>query len=40
MKRYAMTVLLKDDPELIREYEKYHANIWPEVTDSRREKRD
>ncbi len=31
MKRYAMTVLLKDDPELIRRYEDYHANPWPEV---------
>ena len=33
MKRYAMTVLLKDDPEVIRKYEEYHANVWPEVTD-------
>ncbi len=26
-----MTVLLKDGPDVIRKYEKYHANIWPEV---------
>jgi L-rhamnose mutarotase len=31
MKRYAQTVMLKDDPEIIRKYEKYHANPWPET---------
>lgn len=31
MKRYAMMVLLKDDPEVIRKYEQYHANPWPET---------
>ena len=31
MKRFAMTVLLKDDPEVIRRYDEYHANPWPEV---------
>lgn len=31
MKRFAQTVLLKDDPEIIRRYEAYHANPWPEV---------
>ena len=31
MKRYAMTVMLKDDPEIIRRYEEYHANAWPET---------
>ena len=31
MKRFAQTVLLKDDPEVIRQYEAYHANPWPEV---------
>jgi len=31
MKRFAQTVLLKSDPEVIRRYEQYHANIWPEV---------
>lgn len=31
MKRYAMTVMLKDDAEVIRQYEEYHANAWPET---------
>ena len=31
MKRYAQTVLLKDDPEVIRKYEAYHAKPWPET---------
>ena len=31
MKRYAMAVMLKDDPEIIRKYEAYHAHPWPEV---------
>jgi len=31
MKRYAFTVLLKDDPGIIRRYEEYHSRIWPEV---------
>ena len=34
MKRYAMTVLLRDDPEIIRRYEAYHANPWPEVNEA------
>ena len=29
MKRYAQTVMLKDDPEAIQQYEEYHANPWP-----------
>ena len=33
MKRFAMTVLLKDDPALIKQYEEYHANVWPEVVE-------
>jgi L-rhamnose mutarotase len=31
MKRYAQTVMLKDDPEIIRRYEAYHANPYPET---------
>lgn len=31
MKRFAQAVRLKDDPEIIRQYEEYHANPWPEV---------
>lgn len=34
MKRYCLTLDLKNDPELIREYEKYHAEVWPEVISS------
>lgn len=33
MKRFAQTVMLKDDPEIIRQYEEYHANPWPEVVE-------
>ncbi len=33
MKRIAMTVMLKDDPKIIREYEDYHANPWPQVVE-------
>jgi L-rhamnose mutarotase len=36
MKRFAQTVLLKDDPDIIRKYEEYHANVWPEVTEGGR----
>jgi len=31
MKRFALTVLLKDDPQIIQQYEAYHTNPWPEV---------
>jgi L-rhamnose mutarotase len=31
MKRYAQTVLLKDDQEIIRCYDAYHAHPWPEI---------
>ena len=34
MKRYCLTLDLKDDPKLIAEYEKYHEKIWPEITRS------
>jgi L-rhamnose mutarotase len=33
MKRYAQTVVLKDDPEIIRRYEAYHANPFPETNE-------
>ena len=33
MKRFAQTVLLKDDPEIIRQYEYHHAHPWPEVVE-------
>lgn len=35
-KRYCLALDLKDDPNLIEEYKRYHApgNAWPEVTTS------
>ena len=37
MHRYCLTLDLKDDPQLIREYEAYHHRIWPEITSSIKE---
>jgi L-rhamnose mutarotase len=34
MKRYCLTVDLKDDAELIAEYEEYHNNVWPGIKKS------
>lgn len=34
MKRYCLTVDLKNDPQLIGEYEAYHKEIWPEIRES------
>lgn len=34
MKRYCLTLDLKDDPKLIAEYKRYHEKIWPEITRS------
>jgi len=36
MKKYCLAVDLKDDPELIAEYEHWHKkeNAWPEITKS------
>ncbi|MBV6652291.1 MAG: L-rhamnose mutarotase [Mameliella sp.] len=34
MKTYCYTVDLKDDPELIAEYEHYHKAVWPEILSS------
>lgn len=34
MKRFTLTLELKNDPELIREYERFHENVWPEVLKS------
>ena len=33
MKRFAQTVLLRNDPEIIKQYEEYHSNPWPEVVE-------
>jgi L-rhamnose mutarotase len=37
MRRYCLTLDLKDDPRLIAEYKKYHEKIWPEITASLKE---
>lgn len=34
MKRYCLTLDLKDDAQLIAEYEAYHRNVWPEIKKS------
>lgn len=34
MKRYCLALDLKDDPQLIAEYEAYHREIWPEIRKS------
>ncbi len=34
MKRYCLTLDLKDDPDLIREYEEYHQYVWPQIEQS------
>lgn len=36
-KRYCLTLDLKDDPQLIAEYRRYHQEVWPEITKSIRE---
>jgi L-rhamnose mutarotase len=33
-RRYCLTLDLKDDPNLIAEYKRYHERIWPEITQS------
>ena len=37
MKRYCLTLDLKDDPALIAEYKHHHKKIWPEITKSIRD---
>ncbi len=34
MKRYCLTLDLKNDAELIEEYEQFHTDIWPEIKES------
>lgn len=35
--RYCLTLDLKDDPQLIAEYRRYHEKIWPQITRSIRD---
>jgi L-rhamnose mutarotase len=34
MKRYCLTLNLKNDPELIKQYEEHHRRVWPEIIKS------
>ena len=34
MKRYCLTLDLKDDPQLIGEYEEHHKAVWPGILSS------
>lgn len=34
MKTYALALDLKDDEQLIKEYEQHHRAIWPEIKES------
>lgn len=34
MKRYCLTLDLKNDPQLIHEYEEHHKRVWPEIIHS------
>jgi len=34
MKRYVMALDLINDPQLIKEYEDYHRQVWPEIKRS------
>lgn len=37
MKRYTLTLDLKNDPQLIEEYEAYHQSVWPDILKSIRD---
>ena len=34
MRRYSLTLDLKNDPELISQYERFHKKVWPEIISS------
>ena len=36
-RRYCLTLDVKDDPQLIAEYKRYHQKIWPELSKSIRD---
>jgi L-rhamnose mutarotase len=33
-RRFCLTLDLKDDPELIAQYKRYHEQVWPEIVQS------
>lgn len=37
MKRYSLTLDLKNDPSLIKQYEDLHKEVWPEILQSIKE---
>ena len=37
MQRHCLALDLKNDPELIAEYDKYHRKVWPEIKQSIRD---
>jgi len=37
LRRYCLTLDLKNDPALIAEYRKYHEQVWPEIKKSIRD---
>lgn len=37
MARFCFALDLKDDPQLISEYEKYHEDVWPDILQSLRD---
>lgn len=37
MLRYCLALDLKNEPQLIAEYEKYHREVWPEIIKSIKE---
>ena len=34
MKKYCLTLELKNDPQLIQQYEEHHRAVWPEIIRS------
>jgi L-rhamnose mutarotase len=36
-RRFSLTLDLKNDPQLIAQYRRYHEKIWPEITASIRQ---
>jgi L-rhamnose mutarotase len=37
MQRYGLTLMLKDDEEIVERYKEHHRHAWPEVLDRLRE---
>ena len=37
MKKFCLALDLKNDPNLIEEYKKFHQNVWPEIMESIKE---